>query len=222
MPPRVVQLRHPPGVVEPQPREELSETMQTFVNLIETQFLISYSSMTIEHSSEVQRDPSLRSIIKLLLRLIEEHTDCGAHGGLMLRTWLGLREHPYQNATNLMAMLSDHQILKKLYSRGIADLHPPRLSIHHTFQSIDLVTPEDRFTTISISGETKKTFLITSPPLSKAWLSLSSIINLANSSTVHRVDLMLDTTHTRFPDAEWTTQLSHSHLLAYVWTIHLS
>ncbi|OMO53040.1 hypothetical protein CCACVL1_28927 [Corchorus capsularis] len=156
--------------------------------------------MTLEESTEIDLCPPFRGIIKLILKIVEEYTEYGSAGASLFKRWLGLTGLIHHNATDLVAMLNDAQILKLLYRRGIADLYPPRLSLHQAFDGLVIISPTTTLTDVPIYGEEKKIYLIATPPLSKAWVSVSSTINSTDSSTNYDLQLLLDTTGVRFPN----------------------
>ncbi|OMO66841.1 ATPase [Corchorus capsularis] len=139
------------------PDSQLSEsaTMRAFITLIETQYNISFPSMPLEESTEIDLCPPLRRIIKLILKIVEEYTEYGSAGASLLKRWLGLTGPIHHNATDLVAMLNDAKILKHLYRRGIADLYPPRLSLHQAFDGLVIISPTTTVTDVPICGEEK-------------------------------------------------------------------
>ncbi|OMP11327.1 hypothetical protein COLO4_03881 [Corchorus olitorius] len=106
------------------------------VEVIESQFGITYPPPTLPAVPWLRHNPTLMNFAVVILKIVEEHTKDGPRNCIHLRLWLGLMGNFNYDAIILSDLLEDHTILKELYIRGIIDYSPPRLCIAQPFREV--------------------------------------------------------------------------------------
>ncbi|OMO70044.1 hypothetical protein CCACVL1_19127 [Corchorus capsularis] len=64
--------------------DSLSEVMRGFIELIECQFQISYPTTGLAASPQIREHPALINIIKVIHKVVEQHTAEGRNGCRLL------------------------------------------------------------------------------------------------------------------------------------------
>ncbi|OMO86330.1 hypothetical protein COLO4_21234 [Corchorus olitorius] len=174
------------------PKHSLPHIMQALVGLVENQFRLSYPTTSIRDSVEARRDPSLITIVRIVIKVAEAHPDCGHRGSILLRNWLLVPLGFNADPVDLQALLDNPSTLGQLYYRGKVSLSPPRLALQQKILQTEPLDPMDRNVTITITGEAKKIHIIRTQPTNIASISAAFDIYPPDHSTIHRVRLCLD------------------------------
>ncbi|OMO62293.1 DNA helicase PIF1, ATP-dependent [Corchorus olitorius] len=184
----------PVQIITPPPEGNPPPMATSIIHLLQTQLGISFPSMTINDSPEAQTTPILIDIAKLIIAMVNQLADDGPRISNILRTWLGLNNTDTANAINIEEMLHKPNILRELYSRGITHRTPPQLALEPTSQDICFIYPADKNTPVNIDGETRITYVLTTPPLRQFWISAKFTIDHSTNQTNHKLQFMIDTT----------------------------
>ncbi|OMP13296.1 hypothetical protein COLO4_01921 [Corchorus olitorius] len=171
----------------------MSDMIRGFVDLIECQFQITYSSERLRDSLELREDQSLIYIRHVILKVVRDYTPCGRDGSNLLMLWLRIIGYVNLDSIDLPSLLHNPIILERLYTRGIADYSPPQLCLDQVFKHIRLINSTDRSFNLDIVGEVQQSFVVTTQPTALASLYTSFVIKDSNNSTVHNVKIVLRT-----------------------------
>ncbi|OMO70043.1 hypothetical protein CCACVL1_19126 [Corchorus capsularis] len=155
---------------------------------------ISYPSTRLASSNELRQDPSLVTIVKIILKFLEDYTPLGKDGSLLLKLWLGVMGNFDMDSFNLPTILNDNFVLEQLYTEGATDYWPPRLSLQDCYKEIIDLDATERVIDMDIVGEHRLGFIITSPPTLAATLYTSFNLDLDDHSALHNLKLIVPTT----------------------------
>ncbi|OMO77910.1 hypothetical protein COLO4_24951 [Corchorus olitorius] len=75
----------PAPIDEFPPTETLSDMLNGFIELLQSQLQISYPSARLASSNELRQDPSLVTIVKIVLKFVEDYIPLGTAGSLYTR-----------------------------------------------------------------------------------------------------------------------------------------
>ncbi|OMO62566.1 hypothetical protein CCACVL1_22758 [Corchorus capsularis] len=185
---------------EPPPLPSLSPLLKSIIRLLEVQLAIPYPSKALQQSPEADHQPILRVIAKIIIALAEQHPDCGSHGAHILKSWLDVEHEQFPEAADAITMLEDNDMLSQLYSRGIIHQSPPQLAVEPAHETATFLTTEQRITNIKIQGEDRQVILLRTSPAYRLWIKAKFTVNLPEHTTSHKLQFLVDTTLTRFPD----------------------
>ncbi|OMO88268.1 hypothetical protein COLO4_20326 [Corchorus olitorius] len=199
--------------LQPSPPPPLPPVATSIIHLLQIHLGISFPSMTINDSTEADITPILIDITKLIVAMVNQIADDGPYISSILRDWLGLTNTDTSNGINIREMLEQPAILSELYSRGMAHRFPPQLALEPTNQDIQFIYPINKVTTLNIDGETRKTYILTTPPIRQVWISEKISIDNSTYQTTHKLQFMSDTTPPRYTSTNHhpTEQLSYNH-----------
>ncbi|OMO88426.1 hypothetical protein CCACVL1_08394 [Corchorus capsularis] len=143
----------PTPTVEFSSRDTVSDMLNGFIELLQSQCQISYPPTRLASSNELRQDPSLVTIVKIILKFVEDYTPLGTNDSVLLRFWLGVMGNLDMDSFNVPVILNDDLILEQLYTRGAADSWPPQLSLQDCYTQIIDFNATERVVDMDIVGE---------------------------------------------------------------------
>ncbi|OMO54928.1 Endonuclease/exonuclease/phosphatase [Corchorus olitorius] len=160
------------------------------VNLLNDDYTLPFIAR-LASSNELRQNPSLVTIVKIILKFVEDYTPLGRDGCILLKLWLGVMGNFDIDSFNLPVILNDNFILEQLFTRGAADYWRPRLSLQDCYVDIIDFKATERVVDVDIAGEQRTGFIITSLPTLAATLYTSFNLNLDNHFTLHNLKLII-------------------------------
>ncbi|OMP07943.1 hypothetical protein COLO4_06920 [Corchorus olitorius] len=149
-----------------------------------------------KNESSVTSTSNVDHVVRMILKFVEEYTYCGIYNCAFLRLWLGLMGNFNFESVTLLELLGEHSILKELYTRGIINFSPPRLSLQQTFLEIDRINPSDRIVHLELLGGHKAAYLITTPPTTLGSFYTGLTVDDSDKSTIYDSRLIVQTPDT--------------------------
>ncbi|OMP11428.1 hypothetical protein COLO4_03824 [Corchorus olitorius] len=184
-------------------KDSLLPTTQKFIHLLETQLAITYPTMTIEHSSELHRQPFLKLIVGLIIVLSERHDSDGKTHIQLLDRWLRFGREELPTLFYCQDMVKDMSFLERLYQRGIANNFPPALALANFEEDDQIINVTSPITSVTLKGSDNQLFFIRTPPILRGRISARfSISQEKKYSTEHIIKLLLDSTDMLFENYE--------------------
>ncbi|OMO49585.1 hypothetical protein CCACVL1_30914 [Corchorus capsularis] len=123
----------------PPPKDRLPLPAKKIIETLESQLSITYPTTTLDDSPEVREIPILRSIVGLIVASAQQIPQLARPIQAILRNWLRLHYTEIPRGQAAAELLEDRDVLKQLYSRGLANKYRPILCLQTTDQDIKIM-----------------------------------------------------------------------------------
>ncbi|OMO52746.1 Endonuclease/exonuclease/phosphatase [Corchorus olitorius] len=170
---------------------------------------LAYPAGSLSISQQVEHKPNFEFAIKAILALPPDKTGCNEQTISIIKQWLHIADTEIPTPEMAAIILQQPQILTEIYSRGLANHHPLSFTLLKPKTKRNFQKLTANFTNIIIRGERCETTCLTTFPIFKASITLSSTLDAISTTTEHNIQIILDPvgpTASELASASWEAE----------------
>ncbi|OMP09849.1 histone-lysine N-methyltransferase SUVR2-like protein [Corchorus olitorius] len=172
--------------------ENLPPLTRSIIMNFEDILQLAYPAGSLSTSCQIQQKPNFKSAIKAIIALPNNQIACDEQTISILKHSLQIRESEIPTQEEAEAILQQPEILTQIFSRGLANHLPPSYTLLKPIVKRKFQKLTTNFTSIAVKGERCETTCLTTFPIFRAWITVSSTLDLESTTTQHNIHITLD------------------------------
>ncbi|OMO59912.1 hypothetical protein COLO4_34004 [Corchorus olitorius] len=179
-------------VVLPPMMENLPPLTRSIIMNFEDILQLAYHVGSLSTSCQIEQKPNFKLAIKAIIALPNNQIACDEQTISILKHWLQIRESEIPTQEETEVILQQPEILTQIFSRGLANHLPPSYTLLKPIVKRKFQKLTANFTCITVKGERCEITYLTTFPIFRAWITVSSTLDIESTTTQHNIHITLD------------------------------